>query len=63
MKEKISIRQVGHSLYVRIPRWLVLNRDLQHGDMSIWKLDDEDLEGNSEVRLQLVKTTKLEAAE
>jgi hypothetical protein len=37
---------------------LVLNRALQHGDMSIWKLDDEDLEGNAEVRLQLVKATK-----
>jgi hypothetical protein len=62
MKEKIQVRQVGHSLFIRIPRWLVLNRGLRHGDMSIWKIDDEDLEGNSEIRLQLVKVTEEVAA-
>ena len=55
MKEKIMVRKVGDSLYVRVPLWLSRARGLQHGDMSIWKLDDEDLEGNAEVRLQLVK--------
>jgi hypothetical protein len=30
--------------------------------MATWKIDDEDLEGNSEVRLQLVKATEEVAA-
>jgi hypothetical protein len=60
MQEEISIRRVGNSLYLRVPRWLVDIRALRPGDTGIWKLDD--LAPDTEIKLQLVKATEEAAA-
>jgi hypothetical protein len=62
MREKVSIRKVGGSLYVRIPYWFTQIRHLRPGDFIVWKLDDELLETDSEIRLQFEKATKEEVA-